>query len=251
MASILSTHESTEQLCPYKQTISQLLEIKDLKIKQLQEQREKQIRDLKRYYEQQTKLLQEQLFVQLRELKEKMNLNYINYQSRFEQELEGSALTVVQRMKLKVYFEHLASEMEKYYVAAKNLHKIDDKTIKFQDFQSICSNKDKPDVIRRIYKLFDKYSSKVEFLSSLIKEIPYIGSVFKVIKESMRPFGWVEEINMKSQCQNIERIAINVTAFNDFSTNLAYYLTRHYEKHIVNHHQQQKSGWSRLTAKIK
>jgi hypothetical protein len=67
----------------------------------------------------------------------------------------------------------------------------------------------------------------------------------------MRPFGWAEEINMKSQCENIERVAINVTAFNDFSTNLAYYLTQHYQKNIVNHQQQQKSGWQRLILKIK
>ncbi len=32
---------------------------------------------------------------------------------------------------MRIYFQNVSSEMEKYYVAAKNLHKIDDKTIKF------------------------------------------------------------------------------------------------------------------------
>ncbi len=52
--------------------------------------------------------------------------------------------------------------MEKYYVAAKNLHKFDDKTIKIEDIESIMQKNSKKDYMKVLYKLFDKYSSKVE-----------------------------------------------------------------------------------------
>lgn len=43
-------------------------------------------------------------------------------------------LEPLEKAKLSLYFDYLSSEMEKYYIAAKNLHKIEDKSIKFEDF---------------------------------------------------------------------------------------------------------------------
>jgi hypothetical protein len=35
---------------------------------------------------------------------------------------------------MTVYFETFSSEAEKYYIAAKNLRKVEDKSLKFEDF---------------------------------------------------------------------------------------------------------------------
>lgn len=66
----------------------------------------------------------------------------------------------------------------------------------------------------------------------------------------MKPFGWLQQIDLKSQCENIERVAINTTAFNDFSTNLAYYFVRHFQKSILAQHYHHESGWELLINKI-
>jgi predicted DNA-binding antitoxin AbrB/MazE fold protein len=46
-------------------------------------------------------------------------------------DLRKRSLSEGEKRKLELYFRELASEMEKYYIAAKNLHKIEDKAIKF------------------------------------------------------------------------------------------------------------------------
>jgi hypothetical protein len=105
--------------------------------------------------------------------------------------------------------------------------------------------------MKKIYKFFDKYSSQIEKIVSIIQNIPYIGCAFTVIKASMRTKGWIEEVNIEAQCHNIERVAINTTSFNEFSTNLAYYITLHYEKQILAHHPKYKSEWEQLLLRIK
>lgn len=72
-----------------------------------------------------------------------------------------------------------------------------------------------------------------------------------MIKTTMKAKGWVEEINIDNQCHNIERVAANTTSFNDFSTNLAYYLVRHYQAAILEPHEEYKSGWEQLMLRIK
>ena len=52
--------------------------------------------------------------------------------------------------------------MEKYYIAAKNLHKIDDKTLKFEDFETIMIDGHNKNILRKVYKFFDKYSSQLQ-----------------------------------------------------------------------------------------
>jgi hypothetical protein len=54
--------------------------------------------------------------------------------------------------------------MEKYYIAAKNLHTFDDKTIKFEDFESMINKKKSVDYLKKLYKLFDRENDKIQKL---------------------------------------------------------------------------------------
>lgn len=98
-----------------------------------------------------------------------------------------------------------------------------------------------------MYKFFDKYSTKVDQIEAVVREVPYIGSVFRLLKHAMHAKGWQEETNLELQCENIERIAADTTSFNQCSNALAYHLVRKYREYIVLPHKFNHTLWDNLT----
>ncbi len=82
--------------------------------------------------------------------------------------------------------------MQKYYIAAKNLNKIEDKTVKFEDFENMIFNKKNTNILNKLYKLFDKYGSQVQKLQQILDHIPYIGTAFRIVKTAMKANSWKE-----------------------------------------------------------
>lgn len=105
--------------------------------------------------------------------------------------------------------------------------------------------------MKKLYHFFDNFSPQIEKIVALVQNIPYIGCAFNVIKASMKAKGWVDEANMENQCMNIERSAINTTAFNEIATNLAFFSTFHFQKSILASHPKYKSKWHMLVDRIK
>lgn len=131
------------------------------------------------------------------------------------------------------------------------MRQIEDKSLRFEDFEGIMINKGRNELIKKLYHFFDKYSSQIEKIVSLIQNIPYIGCAFNAIKASMKVKGWVDEANMENQCINIEHSAINTTAFNELSTNIAFFTTFHFQTSILASHPKYKSQWQLLLDRIK
>ena len=50
--------------------------------------------------------------------------------------------------------------------------------------------------MKKLYQFFDKYSSQIQKIVSVIQNIPYIGCAFSIIKTAMKGKGWVDEANM-------------------------------------------------------
>jgi len=54
--------------------------------------------------------------------------------------------------------------------------------------------------------MFEKNSEKIEKAGEIVKEIPYIGTMFKVIKNTLHCLGWINDIKNESECKNIMKI---------------------------------------------
>lgn len=46
-----------------------------------------------------------------------------------------------------------------------------------------------------MWKVFDKNKNKIERVEKVIKELPYLGTVFKIVKSAISTIGWVQKAN--------------------------------------------------------
>lgn len=63
--------------------------------------------------------------------------------------------------------------------------------------------------------------------------MPYVGSVFKLIKSSLKVCGWVEEVKGESECENILGIRPSITSFNKLSGKVAYEMCKYFKMAIT------------------
>lgn len=46
--------------------------------------------------------------------------------------------------------------------------------------------------------MFDKNSKSIDKVTDLVKELPYIGTAFKILKSLVKGFGWVDKIKVEN-----------------------------------------------------
>ena len=87
--------------------------------------------------------------------------------------------------------------------------------------------------IEKLFKVFEKNHSKLERAGEIVKDIPYIGTAFKLIKSAVKGFSWFEDIKVESECDNILDLRPNVTSFNVFAAHLGYEMYRFFKINIT------------------
>jgi uncharacterized protein YifE (UPF0438 family) len=180
-------------------------EFKQVFMRVLTEQKEEQNRNIHELQELCRK--QQQRMEELEKgLKEKM----VDYECMFEEEMEKSTLSVENKEKLSIYYYTLISEMERYYLLAKVLSKSEVK-ISFEEYadteemKALFEGKKSSSYVPRrlieaIFKFFEKNESKIEMVGELMKEIPYMALVMKIVKNGCKSMRWVSQIGKDSSC---------------------------------------------------
>jgi hypothetical protein len=51
------------------------------------------------------------------------------------------------------------------------------------------------ELLKKVWKVFDKNKNKIERVEKVIKELPYLGTVFKIVKSAIQAIGWVQKAN--------------------------------------------------------
>lgn len=190
---------------------------------------EAKLSETARQEEQYQKLLQviQKQDEKIRNLQANLANRPVDYEQIFYEEMEHTTLSLENKHKCMIYYHTVLSELEEYYLAAKVLHDIDEKKLKFEDYVPEQAPKGQQRegftrFVEKMFKVFEKNSSNFERVAEIAKEIPYIGMAFKIIKSALKGFSWFEGIKIESECENIMAIRPNVSSFNSFASRLGY-----------------------------